>query len=143
MEVKDLYELADADGITIDAFALTGRPALSVWDGERCYIAVDPFKIETTAEEKTVLGHELGHCEKLAFYNLWSPYDIRQRQENRANKWAIKKLVPEDELKKAVRAGIVEPWDLAERFQVTEQFMRLAMCWYRYGSLDVKYYGVA
>ena len=136
MTVDELYELAENERISVSAFPLNTRDALSIMgvDG-RCHIAIDPDKLVSTADEKTKLGHELGHCVAGAFYNVYSPFDSRQRHENRADKWAIKRLIPKDELEKAVDDGYTEIWELAEFFQVTEDLMRKAVSWYRYGNL--------
>ena len=45
--------------------------------------------------------------------------------------WAYKKLIPEDVLKKAIRHGYQEPWELADYFSVTEPFLRGALDYYR------------
>ena len=55
----------------------------------------------------------------------------RQKYENRANKWAYKKLVPQDELAEACLQGYREPWELAEYFGVTEDFLRGALKYYQ------------
>ena len=108
-----------------------GNPELAYTDN--LYITINagnPAITEfPTREERyqMVLGlfaHELGHCETGAFYNRYAARDIRQKHENRANKWAYKKLVPEDELKQAFLQGYHEPWELAEYFGVTEAFLR-------------------
>ena len=141
METLALYQYADDRDIDVDWFLLSRAESLSAElpDGH-CVIAIDPSKLRSAAEHKVKLAHELGHCERGAFYNPASPWDIRQRHENKANKWAIQKLIPEDELQAAVADGCTEVWDLAERFGVTEDFMRKAICWYRYGSRDTSAY---
>ena len=73
------------------------------------------------------LAHELGHCETGAFYTPYSPLNVRGRHECRADRWAASKLVPPLELKKALSLGIVELWELAEYFDVTEEFMEKTM----------------
>ena len=45
-----------------------------------------------------------------------------------------------EELDDAVAEGCTELWSLAERFGVTEEFMRRAVCWYTYGNLAVEEY---
>ena len=70
-----------------------------------------------------------------SFYNVYSPCDSRQRHENRADRWAIKKLITEDELERAVKKGYTELWELAEFFNVTEDLMRKAVSLYKYGNL--------
>lgn len=91
--------------------------------------------ILSNGEGLTALFHELGHCETCSFYNEHSSFDIRQRHENRADKWAIKKLIPKDELHSAVTGGCTEIWELAEYFGVTEDFMRKAVFWHERGTL--------
>ncbi len=92
---------------------------------------MDPFQIETAAEERVHLAHELGHCETGSFYNVYSTLDIRGKQERRADGWAISRLMPFYELKNALNAGITEVWELAEYFDVTEDFIHKAVRYYR------------
>ena len=101
----------------------------------RCYIAIDPTKITSGADEKTKIAHELGHCVTGSFYNVYSSCDFRQRHEARADKWAIKRLLPEDELHDAVANGHTELWELADVFDVTIDLVRKAVSWYKYGNL--------
>lgn len=101
---------------------------------------VDFENIETSAEELVVIAHEGGHICTGATHKVCSPYDLIEKHEYKANKWAIKKLVPEDELDDAVADGCTDISSLAERFEVTEDFMRMAVCWYTYGNLAVDLY---
>ena len=80
---------------------------------------------EGTERDRTVaLAHELGHIETNAFYNPLCPCQSVGQCEAKARKWALKKLLPEQELIKAIREGCTETWQLAERFNVTEDFIR-------------------
>ena len=136
MTINDLYAITKDEQIEVDSFKLENREALSIMDSDgQCYIAIDPHKVTSTADEKTKLAHELGHCVTGAFYNIYSPFDSRQKHENRADKWAIKKLIPEDELEEAVSDGYIEIWELADFFNVTIEFMRKAVSWYKFGNL--------
>ena len=68
--LSDIYELADKKGIRVCSFTLPKTGALSVMDGEgNCFIGLDDSKRYSQCEEKTMLIHELGHCETGAFYN--------------------------------------------------------------------------
>ena len=91
-------------------------------------------------QERVHLSHELGHCLTGSFYSIHTAVDSRQRHENRADKWAVKKLIPVDELDAAVANGCSEIWELADRFGVTEQFMRKAVCYYVHGNLATELY---
>ena len=66
--------------------------------------------------------------------------DSRQRHENRANKWAIQALIPVEKLDDAIAEGCTEVWELAERFQVTEDFIRRAVCLYVHGNVAEELY---
>lgn len=133
MQLYDLYNLAEQRGITVISFNLPESEAMSVMLDGNCYIGIDPFSLDTYADEKVKLGHEIGHCEMGAFYNEYSPLSLRSQCERRADIWAIKKLIPKDELIKAFKNGIVDKWDLADYFDVTEDFITKA----------AEYYGLA
>jgi hypothetical protein len=140
MTLNELYAFAEQQNHDVIPYDLGPRAAMSIQMGGRCYIGIDPLKLSSVADEKTKLGHELGHCETGSFYNQYSPFDVKQKHENRAYKWEIRKLIPEQELNSAVAAGHTAPWDLAEYFGVNEDFMRMAMCYYRHGTLKYRNY---
>lgn len=140
-DVFALYQYADNRGIDVDWVPMRRASSLSVpLPGGSAAIALDLWKIQSSADHTVKLAHELGHCETGSFYNQWAAIDIRQKHENCADKWAIKKLVPKDELDQAVANGNKEIWELAEYFDVTEDFMRKAICWYQNGNLAVDTY---
>lgn len=135
-KLNDLYNLAEKHDISVLCFRLDTVKSLSVQDKNgKEYIAIDEMKVESSADETVRLAHELGHCETGAFYNRYSTYDLIGRQEYKADKWAIKKLIPADELKDAFIHGITEPWDLAEYFNVTEDFIVKAVEYYKNNSI--------
>ena len=137
MTLFRLCQLAEQFGIEIDYFTMRDTKSLAMPQG---WIALDTDHIENTTETKICLAHEMGHIETNSFYNVHSPLDVRQKHENRANKWAIKQLITEEELDEAVANGHTEIWDLADYFDVTEEFMRKAVCLYTYGNLATELY---
>lgn len=141
VELPELYDYAVKRGIGVYWFDLDATESLSYMEEDkRCYIAMDPWCLRTLAEEKTKLAHELGHCETGSFYNRYAKLDLRQKHENRADKWAIRQLVPEDALDQAVADGYTDLPSLAEHFCVTVPFMRKAVCWYTHGNLAADLY---
>lgn len=132
VDLPSLYSLAEGNGTPVYWFDLGLAESLSVQmeDGS-CAIAMDPWRMLTLADEKVKLAHELGHCATGAFYNCYAARELRQKHEQRANRWAYKMLIPEDELAEALRKGYREPWELAEYFDVTEPFLREALEYYR------------
>ena len=141
MNVLDLYTLAAQQNIEVIETSLPENGSLSLMDEQgNCYIGIDQSVMDGDALERVHMGHELGHCLTGSFYNCYSPFDLRRRHENRADKWAILQLVTEDALDEAVADGCCEIWNLAERFGVTEQFMKKAVCYYVHGNVAAELY---
>lgn len=136
----DLYAYAENRNIDVDWIPMRRATSLSVPLGDGYAIALDPWKLGTLAQETVCLAHELGHCETGSFYNRYAALDVRQQHENRADKWAIRRLVPAEELDAAMADGCDTIPALADRFGVTEAFMRKAVCWYAHGNLAVEMY---
>lgn len=131
MELLELYQLSDAEHIPVYSFDLPQTHSLSLMNNDgSCAVAIDPFGLNSTKDEKIRLAHELGHCVTGSFYNRYSDFDIKARSEYKADKWAIKKLIPKDELQAAFEQGYTEPWNLAEYFNVTEEFIIKAVNYY-------------
>lgn len=102
--------------------------SISVLQDGNCFVAIDPMKLQSETEEKEKLSHELGHCATGAFYNRYAACDICERHERRANIWSIKKLIPKDELLKALDdCFCTNRFELAEHFGVSEDFMQMAL----------------
>ena len=136
-----LYDLAENENIEVLAFSLPATGSVSMmWQNGKCYIGIDPFCLETTSDECVRLAHELGHCVTGSFYNRYAAVDCRQRHEHQADKWAVQVLIPVDDLDRAVAEGCTEIWELAERFGVTEDFIRKAVCFYVHGNLATELY---
>lgn len=132
MDVLDLYRHAEQQGIEIDWFPMRKAESLSVMLGDgSCSIAIDPYHIRSNQDEKMKLSHEIGHCDTGAFYNKYALLDRRQKQEYKANKSSIFKLMPIRELKSALRKGFREMWELAEYFDVPHDFAERAITMYR------------
>ena len=128
METSDLYELAAAHHHQVDSLPLKESVSFCVQLEDGCHIALSSDLCG--ASEKTILAHELGHCEYGGFYNYHSPYDIRSRSEARANRWAFRNIMPLSEVNKAIAEGDDNPYLLAERFGVTVEFVRKALAYY-------------
>lgn len=123
---SELCDIAEEDDILMLSGALSGElPSMAICDDGDCAVIFDYSKITSNSLLLTYTAHELGHCETGAFYTENS-LELRCRMEYRANKWALKKLVPADELTDALRSGITELWELADYFCVTEDVIRFA-----------------
>lgn len=141
MDILSLYEIAEQQNIEVIQYPMEGNGSMSVMlDGGACYIGMDKSVQDGGVQERVHLGHELGHCMTGSFYSIHTAVDSRQRHENRADKWAIRRLIPVGALDEAVAEGCTEIWQLAERFSVTEDFMRKAVCYYVHGNVAAELY---
>ena len=130
---KELDRIADKENITIMDTECPECGSIShMTTNGNCYIGIDDSKKMTKEELNVHKAHEIGHCVEGAFYNKYAKYDIISKHEYRADRWAIKKLIPEDELLEAFENNILETWNLAEHFEVTEEFMIKALEFYGY-----------
>lgn len=129
MKTNRLYRIAEENGIVIDRISLPLNLSASVMCENKMYVAID--KNIRGAEERVCLAHELGHCQTASFYNIFAPLDVRGKHERRADKWAIKRLVPPTKYKNALRNGYNDIYSLAEYFDVTADFMKKAVDYYR------------
>jgi len=141
MEIQDLYHFAQQENIEILPFPLPENGSMSILaENGRCYIGMDTTVLDGGPEERVHLSHELGHCATGSFYNIYAAMDCRQRHENRADKWAVTHLISVDDLDEAVASGCTEVWDLADRFGVTEDFIRKTVCYYVHGNMAAELY---
>ena len=139
--VLSLYDHAQKQNIEVLQYPLpqTGSMSIMLDDGS-CYIGMDPIIQDGDIQERVHLGHELGHCVTGSFYNIYAAIDHRQRHENRADKWAIRYLIPVEDLDEAVAEGYTELWELADRFGVTEDFIKKTVCYYVHGNVATELY---
>lgn len=141
MDISTLYDFAKQQNIGVLQYPMHENGSMSIMtDDGSCFIGIDHSVQDGNIQERVHLGHELGHCVTGSFYNRYSNYDCRQRHENKADKWAVKYLIPVEDLDTAVANGCTEIWELAEHFGVTEQFMQKAVCYYVHGNLATELY---
>ena len=141
MEITGLYDLAKQQNIEVLSYPMPENGSMSVMlDSGVCFIGMDDGTRDGGIQERVHLSHELGHCITGSFYNRYAAIDCRRRHENRADKWAITQLIPVDDLDEAVAEGECELWELAERFGVTEEFVKKAVCYYVHGNVATELY---
>ena len=140
VSLNTLYAQAEQQNIPVLRFSMPGCESMSIQlpDGS-CAIGLDSGP-GTETGERVHLSHELGHCLTGSFYNIHAAADLRARHENRADKWAIRRLIPVAALDDAIASGHTDLWDLADYFGVTESFLKKALCLYVHGNLATELY---
>jgi len=125
----DLHRLAVGKGAQIDYAPLPSAQAVAIKMADRFFIGLDYGIPENSPEERIILAHELGHIHTDAFYGLRAPEPVRKHAEMLAERWAVRQLVPKAQLCALLAQG-KESWELAEHFNVTEDFIRKACYFY-------------
>lgn len=124
MTIEELQDIADEDDIEIITTDCPECGSMSIMtDSGKCFVGMDKHP-KSNAEELVRTAHELGHCETGAFYNRYSPFNVIEKQERTADKWAALKLIPPRKLLKMLHCEYIEIWEIAEHFGVTEDFLR-------------------
>lgn len=90
-----------------------------------------------SADEFRVLSHEYGHCKTGATHKVYSPYQLIEQHEYRANRAAVLEFLPFDKLLNAAESGCTEVWQIAEYLDMPNEFVVLAIDVYkREGKLN-------
>lgn len=133
LDLLDLYALAEEHSVGVYWYPLQAPDLQSfvvqLEDGS-CAIALDPWKLRSLGDEKYKLAHELGHGLTGALYCRDAPLDERGRNETRADRWAIHRLLPFEALQAALDQGIRSTADLAEYFQLPGDLIEKAVALY-------------
>lgn len=119
----DVYDEIDANNIMVFDYKIGNRKSSITQADNWTAISINSHLLETETEEKSVLMHELGHYHTNAYYNFDSRFELKCRKEYRACRWMVMHYLPFDELIEAVQAGYKEVHELAEYFDVTEEFV--------------------
>lgn len=124
-DYTELCDIAEQNEILMLGGKLHGSLSMAICDKGNCTAVFDYSQIGNIPELNVCTAHEIGHCVTGSFYTEKS-LELRSRMEYRADKWAIKKLLPKTEIEEALKNGYVEVWQLAEHFEVTEEYVKKA-----------------
>ncbi|MGN0974398.1 MAG: ImmA/IrrE family metallo-endopeptidase [Gemmiger sp.] len=119
-----MYDDLNGLGVDIADLKLKANVAIAFWDD---FLVIDRTKCKTAAQERTVLAHEAGHYLSGAFYRAASPYEVREQAEYKAQAASFERYLPPEAIRAAMRAGYTEPWQLAEYFDLEEDYIKKAL----------------
>jgi hypothetical protein len=135
-KILALYQELSDSGVAFYTWGMKGEKAATLRVDEKYGIFMDFDSIHGQDEELAVLAHEGGHSMTGATHKVSSPYDLIQKHEYKANKWAVQKVVSAEELDEAIACGCADIWSLADKFNLPVDFMRMVVSWYTYGNLS-------
>lgn len=134
---EQLIKEAEEKRIEVVALHFRGKIKGLYYDG---VIAINE-NISTTAEKTCVLAEELGHHFTSCGNILNTSVTVNRKQEVKARRWAVKRLVSFDGIIQAFKAGCRNMCEVAEYIGVTEEFLRQAFETYSHIYGIFKEYG--
>ena len=139
-QTLSLYNELNRAGVRFDHWDLVYEQAATIELDGKYGIFMDFDNIATQAEELVLVAHEGGHVFTGATHSVSSPFDLIAKHEYKADKWAVQQLISADQLDAAVADGCTDLYALAEHFNVTEAFMKKAVCFHTHGNLAADLY---
>jgi len=127
VELNSLYEDMRTQQVSLYTYDVGLETSVTIELNNRYAIFLDPFRVGSIPEMKRILAHELGHCATGCTHKVSSPLDLIEKHEYKANRWAIERYVPFEELRVAIKQGYTERWQLADYFDLPEQFVEMAL----------------
>ncbi len=125
--LTDVYNKISDEKIEVIYYDMRTYDAATVEINGNYGIFIDRNKIKNSHDEFMALSHEYGHCKSGATHKLYSPYQLIEQHENRANRAAVREILPYEKLINAVNKGNTEVWQIAEYLDMPEEFIKMAI----------------
>lgn len=128
MTTRELFELSNRRGyLYIPPKETGGIKSLSIClPSGICGWTVDGRGL-TRKEFRDKTSHEVGHCEKGAFYTRMAAPTTREKCEESARRWQYENMIGRDALERAVKSGRKTAWELSDYFDLPEYLIVGAM----------------
>lgn len=129
-EISDFYDYCKENKVDVIPFIGCPQPGATVRDQGYCAVFLDFSKIHSTRLLRGVCYHELGHAATGALHKVDSSYELVERSEYRANRWAAQHYLTEADFRSAFQDGCRELWQLAEYFDLPEFDIQKALIYW-------------
>jgi hypothetical protein len=130
-ELCDFYEYCRENRVDVIPYFGCPQPGATIRDEGFYAIFLDFSKIRSTRLLRGVCYHELGHVATGALHKVDSPYELVERSEYRANRWAAQHYLTPTDFREAFAYGCRELWQLAEYFDLPEQDVQAALTYWQ------------
>ena len=126
-EISDFYHYCKNHQVDVIPYDGCPKPGATIRDAGFYAVFLDFTKIHSMRFLRGVCYHELGHIATGALHKVDSPYELAERSEHRAIRWAAETYLTEDAFREAYAAGCTELWQLEEYFDLPEADIRAAL----------------
>ncbi len=129
-EISDFYDYCKQNQVDVIPYFGCPQPGATVRDHGFYAVFLDFSKIRSTRLLRGVCCHELGHAATGALHKVDSPYELIERSEYRADRWAAEHFLPVEDFREAFQNGHTELWQLAEYFDMPESDVQKALTYW-------------
>lgn len=129
-EIGDFYNYCRQNDVDVIPYDGCPQPAATIRDQGYYGVFLDFSKIKSTRLLRGIFCHELGHIATGALHKVDSPFELWERSEYRANRWAAEHYLTAEAFQEAFSAGCRELWQLAEYFDMPEDDVEKALTYW-------------
>lgn len=130
-ELSDFYDYCREYQVDVIPYSGIPQPGATLRD-QGCYaVFLDFSKIRSTRLLRGICFHELGHAATGALHKVDSPYELVERSEYRANRWAAQHFLTPEDFRCAFAEGYTEIWQLSEYFDLPERDVQSALTYWK------------
>lgn len=126
-EISDFYHYCKQHQVDVIPYDGCPKPGATIRDAGYYAVFLDFTKIKSMRFMRGVCYHELGHIATGALHKVDSPYELAERSEHRAIRWAAEAFLPEAAFREAFAAGYTELWQLEDYFDLPEADISAAL----------------
>ena len=130
-EISNFYGYCKSHNVDVIPYDGCPQPGATIRDQGFYAVFLDFTKIKSTRLLRGVCFHELGHIATGALHKVDSPYELVERSEYRANRWATETFLTEEAFREAFALGYTELWQLSEYFDLPERVVADALTYWK------------
>ena len=119
-EISDFYHYCKTHQVDVIPYDGCPKEGATIRDQGFYGVFLDFTKIKSTRLLRGVCYHELGHVATGALHKVDSPFELAERSEYRAIRWAAENYLTIEAFQEAFDAGYTQTWQLEEYFDLPE-----------------------
>ena len=125
--LQSFYEYCAANDVDVMAYPRLPADACTVRDHGYYCVVLNPEALNTFRRLRTAAIREEGHLRTGALHKVDSPYQLVAQSEHRANAASFRRYLPPNKIRAAMRSGYTDPWQLADYFDLEEEYIKKAL----------------
>ena len=126
-EISDFYHYCKSHQVDVIPYDGCPKPGATIRDEGFYAVFLDFTQIKSTRLLRGICYHELGHVATGALHKVDSPYELVERSEYRANRWAAEQYLTAESFQEAFSSGFTDLWQLEEYFDLPQSEIRAAL----------------